>query len=251
VTYYPLSAYGANVNEGKNDLDAQQRGWGRGWPNCQSGAMVTISSAGETLKVHRNLKDLFVVLMNNTERRFGYNIHTAYGYACRNISGQNIASNHSWGLAVDINPLQNPQRTTFRCEIPPGAVKMWEVCGFYWGGRYKITKDTMHFEYIFRPSDVAADLVQAKKYAVYTPPPFPVGLAPNKSVPSAVGLQRALKKTGFLSTSVAESANYGPATQQAVARFHNRYTQFRAPGTTYDPAIGPTGWKHLHILAYT
>ena len=251
MTYYPISAYGVNVNQGKNDTDAQQRGWGRGWPNCQPLNMVTITSAGETLKIHKTIKDLVVTLMNNTERKYGYPITVAYGYACRNIAGQDIASNHSWGLAVDINPARNPQSTTLRSEIPPAAVKMWEACGFYWGGRYVITKDAMHFEYIFRPSDVPADLVQAKKYTVYTPPPFPVGLAPNKSDPSAVGLQRALKRTGFLSTAIGESANYGPATQKAVAGFHNRYTQFRAPGTAYDPAIGPAGWKHLHLLAYS
>ena len=250
MTYYSKSAYGANVNSGKNDLDAKQRGWGNGWPYCQSSKMVYVNAAGETLKVHTTLAALVDTLMETTEQRYGYNITVAYGYACRSIAGKDVASNHSWGLAVDINPAYNPQQITFKCNIPPAAVRMWEACGFYWGGRYIITKDTMHFEYIFRPSDVAKHLALAKTYAVYNPPPFPIGLAPDKSMPSARGLQKVLKINGFLSTAIAYSDNYGPATQKAVAAFHNRYTDYRDPNKTYDPAIGPAGWDKLHKLAY-
>ena len=76
-------------------------------------------------------------------------------------------------------------------------------------------------------------------------PPFPLGLGPNKTSPSAVPLQRQLKKAGLLDASVPEAANYGPKTQEAVARFHNRHTQFRASGTDWDIAIGPRGWAYL------
>ncbi|HEX5541973.1 MAG TPA: LysM peptidoglycan-binding domain-containing protein [Micromonospora sp.] len=84
----------------------------------------------------------------------------------------------------------------------------------------------------------------------YSPPPFPAGLAPNRSAPSAVSLQRACKVLGFMPKSVQESPNYGPATQAAVIRFHNENPQFRAKGATRDPAIGPRGWAHLFALAY-
>jgi hypothetical protein len=78
---------------------------------------------------------------------------------------------------------------------------------------------------------------------VYVPPPFPAGLAPGKSTPSAQGLQRVLKAAGFLAGSVVLSDNYGPKTQAAVVAFHNQYTQFR--GTAPDPAIGSKGWAFL------
>ncbi|MFJ3867916.1 peptidoglycan recognition protein family protein [Streptomyces nigra] len=84
----------------------------------------------------------------------------------------------------------------------------------------------------------------------YTPPAFPKGLAPNKAKPSAVTLQRALKKAGYMPSSVKESPNYGPQTQAAVAKFHNAHTQYRAKGVTRDPAIGPKGWAALFRLAY-
>ena len=77
----------------------------------------------------------------------------------------------------------------------------------------------------------------------YTPPPFPTGLAPGKSSPSAKGLQRVLKAAGFLASSVPLADNYGPKTQAAVGNFHDHNIQFRdRPG---DPKIGPKGWAFL------
>jgi GH25 family lysozyme M1 (1,4-beta-N-acetylmuramidase) len=84
----------------------------------------------------------------------------------------------------------------------------------------------------------------------YTPPAFPKGLAPGKSTPSAVPLQRALKAAGYMPHSVAESPHYGQQTEAAAARFHNAHPQYRAKGTTHDVAIGPKGWAALFHLAY-
>ncbi|MGW2062812.1 peptidoglycan recognition protein family protein [Streptomyces sp. NPDC001937] len=90
----------------------------------------------------------------------------------------------------------------------------------------------------------------APKPTPYAPPKFPAGLAPGRTKLSARTLQRALKAAGYMSKSIAEADNYGPVTQAAVARFHNAHTQYRAKGTTYDPAIGPKGWAALFRLAY-
>ncbi|GAA5056491.1 glycoside hydrolase family 25 protein [Streptomyces similanensis] len=84
----------------------------------------------------------------------------------------------------------------------------------------------------------------------YTPPPFPKGLAPGKAAPSAVPLQRACTVLGLMAKSVVESPNYGPATQAAVAKFHDQHPQYKAKGVTRDPAIGPRGWAALFALAY-
>ncbi|RZD85290.1 N-acetylmuramoyl-L-alanine amidase [Streptomyces albidoflavus] len=84
----------------------------------------------------------------------------------------------------------------------------------------------------------------------YTPPKFPAGLAPNRSKPSARSLQRVLKTCGFMPRSVPEDDNYGPQTQAAVNRFHAAHPSYRAAGKSYDPAIGPKGWAHLHRTAH-
>jgi peptidoglycan hydrolase-like protein with peptidoglycan-binding domain len=84
--------------------------------------------------------------------------------------------------------------------------------------------------------------------STYTPPAFPAGLAPNKSNPSAKGLQQALKDAGYMPKSVALADNYGPATQAAVAAFYKANTHLS--NTSYDIAIGPLGWAELHREAY-
>ncbi|GGX36836.1 N-acetylmuramoyl-L-alanine amidase [Streptomyces noursei] len=83
----------------------------------------------------------------------------------------------------------------------------------------------------------------------YTPPPFPDGLAPGHSSPSAKGLQQALKDTGWLDPSVPLSDTYGPQTQKAVAGFNRKHNLFTT-GRPNDPAIGRRGWDLLHRLAY-
>lgn len=75
-------------------------------------------------------------------------------------------------------------------------------------------------------------------------PPFPAGIGPHKSRPSAVTLQRQLKRAGFMPQSVKENDNYGPETRNGVARFHDKHPQFKSqPG--YRPQIGPKGWAYL------
>lgn len=66
---------------------------------------------------------------------------------------------------------------------------------------------------------------------------------PNSSSPSAVPLQKVLKKKGYMPSSVVENPNYGPKTQAAVAAFHKANPQFSDGG--YDPVIGPKGWAFL------
>ena len=83
------------------------------------------------------------------------------------------------------------------------------------------------------------------KPTIPTIPAFPKGLAPGKSSPSARTLQKQLKKAGFLAKDASESDNYGPMTRTAVAKFHNKHSQFKAEGISKDVKIGPKGWNFL------
>lgn len=81
----------------------------------------------------------------------------------------------------------------------------------------------------------------------YTPPPFPAGIAPGKSKPSAKNLQGALKMAGYLGFGVQLSDMYGPLTQDGVRAFHAANPAYGSPT---ENAIGPLGWAHLFTQAY-
>ena len=89
----------------------------------------------------------------------------------RTIDGSTTLSNHSKGLAIDINPLYNPYVRTIngtlsvlpkegtayvdRTKNCPFMIKKGDVCyntfikyGFSWGGEWIYSKDYQHFEYV-------------------------------------------------------------------------------------------------------
>ncbi|WP_165952708.1 M15 family metallopeptidase [Kribbella albertanoniae] len=135
--------------------------------------MATVAAAGVKVRVRREIAALVQTLLQVTEK-LGYDVKVGqtWGFANRPIRGTKTPSNHSWGLAVDINSLSNPMGSTFKTDLPPRVVSAWESCGFYWGGRYENRPDAMHFEYIGRPADVAAHLAKAK--ALLNPAPAAV-----------------------------------------------------------------------------
>ena len=90
--------------------------------------------------------------------------NTTAGYACRPVRGQKAWSQHAYGLAVDVNPFQNPYHkgkvvlpelaTSYldRADVRPGmilpdgpVVRAFTAIGWKWGGDYHSLKDYMHF----------------------------------------------------------------------------------------------------------
>ena len=104
----------------------------------------------------------------NDERSMSANNTSAFNY--RTIENTDILSNHSKGLAVDINPLYNPYiyRTASGVEICSPALgkkyadrsksfdykidendlayRLFTEHGFTWGGNWEDSKDYQHFE---------------------------------------------------------------------------------------------------------
>ncbi|KAA1426822.1 M15 family metallopeptidase [Nocardioides antri] len=64
-------------------------------------------------------------------------------YYPRFIAGSTTLSNHSFGLAIDINSLENQRGTVG--EMHPTVVQIFKKWGFAWGGDWTWT-DPMHFE---------------------------------------------------------------------------------------------------------
>jgi LysM repeat protein len=85
------------------------------------------------------------------------------GYQCRRVAGTTTWSEHSYGRAIDLNPLQNPMVRGSYLDPPgsalwlrrdryligmahaEGAVRAFTEQGFAWGGRWRSLKDYMHF----------------------------------------------------------------------------------------------------------
>lgn len=83
---------------------------------------------------------------------------------------------------------------------------------------------------------------------VVTPPSAPGMPVPGKSSPSAIPLQKELKRTGFMDKNVKEDPNYGPKTQAAVVEFHNKHRQFKWDWVVRDVTIGPKGFAFMKAL---
>jgi hypothetical protein len=90
--------------------------------------------------------------------------NTTEAFACRPARGRTAWSQHAYGLAVDLNPFQNPYHrgpvvlpelaTAYldRAEARPGmvqpggsVVRAFTAIGWRWGGGYRSLKDYMHF----------------------------------------------------------------------------------------------------------
>jgi hypothetical protein len=86
------------------------------------------------------------------------------GYNCRRVGGTHTWSQHAYGMAIDVNPLQNPVVRGGRILSPVGgaefrrrgpyrrgmmhaggAVRAFTRQGFHWGGWWIDLQDHMHF----------------------------------------------------------------------------------------------------------
>jgi hypothetical protein len=86
------------------------------------------------------------------------------GFNCRYVSGTRRWSQHAYGLAIDINPVENPfvhggrvepptgRRYLDRTRVRPGMVVTGDVVlrafaaiGWPWGGHWTSSKDYQHF----------------------------------------------------------------------------------------------------------
>lgn len=159
---------------------AQDRGWGDpDSTNYRSRVIRTITIAGVRLAIHREVAHLFAGFIGELTRG-GYRLDISqddWGYANRCVRGTGLGtgrpcvkSNHSWGLAVDLNAIDNPMTAAHphhggqvghnpagvHTDMPPGTAELAARWGLTWGANYRGTrKDAMHFEFLGTPADVA------------------------------------------------------------------------------------------------
>lgn len=158
---------------------AAQKGWSSGWPSCQSAGVFGLgqivgpkSVALVQGGVNKRIQLLCQLLISETERR-GYMLVKGWcwGYSCRAIAGTNRPSNHSWGLAMDINAPTNPYTSSGQHDLPDWFFAMFRRYGFGVGADYSGRKDWMHVEWQGTPGD--ADIMTqlaAREFGGQPPP---------------------------------------------------------------------------------
>jgi hypothetical protein len=142
-----------------HSITPRAKGWGRGWPTDRSADMARVKAdrSGTRVNVHKRISRLVDLLLDETERR-GYRLDQSQtgGYNNRQIGKTGKPSNHSWGLAVDLNWRRNPERFdgVLRTDFPGWLAPLWARYGFGWGGNYRGShKDPMHLEFMGAPED--------------------------------------------------------------------------------------------------
>jgi hypothetical protein len=133
---------------------------------------VTTGGNRIRLSVRREIATLVSRLVTHLElaSNHHYSRNMSGGYNCRPIAGTSTPSNHSWGLAVDLDSSLNPQMSraahaarghrypggrVLVSNMPQNAAAIGARYGFGWGGHYVSKPDPMHFEFVGRPSDAA------------------------------------------------------------------------------------------------
>lgn len=129
-------------------IDTSGPGWQDRTPlrGVSTGNVTTVNWRGHTLQLNPSAVDNFIGFLNALAAT-GYNIQTIGSHAVRNIAGTNTPSLHSYGIAIDINPSQNP--VTYGAPVtnlPKGVGRLAAKYGLAWGGTWNGSKkDTMHF----------------------------------------------------------------------------------------------------------
>lgn len=121
------------------------------------------------VRVHKKVAESLASIFNELWEIFGKSqaaiekedLHKIGGtYAPRPRRGSARLSNHARGIAIDIDPIDNPMHKGSRGDISTKVIDVFVRHGWRWGGVYG---DPMHFE--------AVDNGGFKPFATYVPPP--------------------------------------------------------------------------------
>lgn len=243
--------------------NAAQRGWGDpDAPNYRS-KIESVTAGGITLLVHRDVAELIRHLVTETVRR-GYRfdeVKDDWSYVNRDIRGRpGVKSNHSWGLAVDLNATRNPMTDDGKVhtDMPDWMPKLWRRWGFAWGGDYRGSrKDPMHYEFLGTPADAARLTAELRRAGGAAPAKkTPATKAPAKQAAGKANPHRPpdpfpqCRKGSrgdavrFVQWAVVVDVDgiFGPATETAVRHCQSEH------GLTADGIVGPKTFAVLRTI---
>ncbi len=143
---------------------SQLRSW---WANyrCRPGLMPSYPfptpSSWVYLEVAREAVPVWAAVSQIMDSEPYYFRESAGGtYNCREIGNTGRWSLHSYGIAIDINPSQNPQREPLTHNYPGNFIERMEGIrangkqAVAWGGRWTTVRpDAMHWQINVSPAD--------------------------------------------------------------------------------------------------
>lgn len=103
---------------------------------------------GQSRQFHKAVGDEFVDVFRRACEAAGETPKSVQTFVPRFTNGLKKLSMHSWGIAVDFDPSENPmggRGSWMRTEAGQKFVAVFEAAGWTWGGRWKM-KDDMHFQ---------------------------------------------------------------------------------------------------------
>jgi hypothetical protein len=234
--------------QARGEATAEARGWGPGWPTDNGSKMKVVRAGGIALSVRAELAPLIErLVLETTARGYALRHGQCWGFANRAIRGTKKPSNHSWGLAVDLNAPANPMGPTLVTDMPQWMVDLWTSKQFRWGGSYKGRKDAMHYEFMGTPADAAriiAEFGDAPIDLTGTQKEKPQEQAPaarpklrrKDRGPAVELLQQRLNANG---AAIEIDGVFGEATENAVKAFQT------AKQLEVDGIVGPKTWEAL------
>lgn len=136
--------YGATRREVESNLSSVDFCGTRVSFNRNCGAAAALGRAGAKIKA--------LLAADPALRPFALPVSGAYAW--RKVLGTSRRSPHAYGIAIDLNPAQNPYWArpgqdgidAARRAYPAGIIAAFEEQGFIWGGKWA-HYDLMHFEY--------------------------------------------------------------------------------------------------------
>lgn len=174
----PLSG-ASNIGEAANISNNERVAWlfdGNGFPTRESVMQQYITSievpilnesgvkTTMRLTVHKKLaSEITSVFEDMVAAGFRVKSSDTYAYNWRIVTGGSSLSQHSFGVAIDINSADNPYYSntsnisvynpsdTRSFHINDQIVQIWYDHGFYWGGCFGSNIDIMHFSYTEKP----------------------------------------------------------------------------------------------------
>jgi hypothetical protein len=155
---------------------------------CSAGSMVNQRVLSHTTPVNPRTVEAYAAL-DRVLRATGYAARWTSAYSCRVIAGTDQYSLHAYGLAVDVDPTENPHQSptswpvrfssastregraadvaagradTIFTPAQVGAVESIRTVDgrqvWAWGGRWRTLLDTMHFQINLTPEELARGL---------------------------------------------------------------------------------------------